>query len=91
MLTVLEIFATTIQLLLLVASYAMAARMILPLFLEPDGSVIYAFTCILSEPIVAPVRYVLARFGVGEDSPMDFSLPIAYLLIFFVRLFLPEI
>ena len=91
MLTVLKIFALTMQLLLVVTSYAMAARMILPVFVEPDGSVIYAFTCILSEPIVAPVRYILSLFGVGENSPMDFSLPIAYLLIFVLRLIMPSV
>ena len=91
MLEVLHVFAATMQLLLIVTSYAMAARMILPLFVEPDGSAIYAFTCVLSEPLVAPIRYILAMLGVGEDSPMDFSLPIAYLAIFVLRLILPQV
>ena len=87
----LDLIARLVTLGLTVTSYAMALRMILPLFTEPEGSKLYVFTCLLSEPVVAPVRAALTMFGVNDNSPLDLSLPTAYILIFIIQLFLPAI
>lgn len=88
---ILNLFAKVVALMLTVTSYAMALRMILPLFVEPESSRIYTFTCFLSEPVVAPVRAVLSIFGFDDAMPIDVALPTAYLLIFVIQLFLPAI
>ena len=86
-----DIFARSVSLMLTVSSYAMALRMILPLFADPEQSKLYALTCILSEPVVAPVRVILSAFGIGENTPTDIALPTAYILLFVIRLLLPAI
>lgn len=88
---ILDIIAHLVSLTITVMSYAMAIRMILPLFITPEESRLYAFTCLLSEPIVAPVRTILYIFGIGDSLPMDFALPTAYILLFIIKLLLPEI
>ena len=80
-----------ISLALTVSSYAMALRMILPLFVNPEDSKVYFFTCLLSEPIVAPVRAVMSVFGFDEGMPIDLALPTAYFLLFIIQLFLPTL
>ena len=90
-LEILDIISRTVMLMLTVSSYAMALRMMLPLFVEPEGSKIYAFTCILSEPIVAPIRALLSMLGLDGALPIDLSLPTAYILIFVIQSLLPPI
>ena len=80
-----------ISLALTVTSYAMALRMILPLFVNPEDSKVYFFTCLLSEPVVAPVRAVMSVFGFDEGMPIDLALPTAYFLLFIIQLFLPAL
>lgn len=88
---ILDIFARVISLALTVTSYAMALRMILPLFVNPEDSKVYFFTCLLSEPVVAPVRAVMSVFGFDEGMPIDLALPTAYFLLFIIQLFLPTL
>ena len=88
---ILEIIAKFVSLFLSVSSFGMAARMILPLFVEPEESKLYIFSCVLSEPIVAPVRSVLYAFGIDDSLPFDVALPAAYLILFVIQLFLPAI
>ena len=88
---ILDIFARVVSLFLTVSSYGMALRMILPIFVDPEDSRVYAFTCLVSEPIVAPVRTVLFAFGVDDSLPIDLALPAAYLLVFIIQLLLPAL
>ena len=91
MLEILHIFATTVELMLSVTMLAMAARMILPLFVEPESSRIYVFSALISEPLVAPVRFLLSVFGVGDNMPIDIALPTAYFLLMIIRMFMPAL
>lgn len=88
---ILDLFARLVSLFITVSSLSMALRMILPFFVEPEESKIYYFTCLLSEPIVAPVRSILFALGVDESIPIDIALPTAYLLLFVIKLFLPPL
>ena len=91
MIEVLFIFAKTISLLLEAVSLAMLVRMILPFFLEPEESRIYAFTCCISEPFIAPIRFIMAKLNVGQDSPIDWSFFAAYLVLMILQTALPVI
>lgn len=88
---ILDITARLVSLFLTVSSYAMALRMILPLFVEPENSRFYMLTCFLSEPIVAPVRTLLFAIGIDESMPIDLALPTAYIFVFIIQLFLPAL
>ena len=85
------IIAKTISLLLDAASFAMLLRMILPFFLEPEESRIYALTFCISEPFIAPVRMIMAKLDVGQNSPIDWAFFATYFILMILRMFLPII
>jgi uncharacterized protein YggT (Ycf19 family) len=88
---VLFIIAKTISVILSVVSFTMLIRMILPWFVDPMESTIYALACLVTEPFVAPVRAVMFMFNIGQDSPIDWSFSIAYILIWLLQSLLPAI
>lgn len=85
----LMIFAKTVSLLLSVLSYAMFGRAILSFFPSMDDSRVNAFLITLTEPVIIPVRALLYKFNVGQNSPIDLSFSLTYLLIVIVQMFLP--
>ena len=91
MIEVLTIFARTLSLILDAVSLAMLLRMILPFFLEPEESRIYALTFCISEPFVAPVRMIMVRLNVGQNSPIDWSFFATYFLIMILQMMLPAV
>ena len=91
MIEVLYIFAKTVSLLLEAASLSMLVRMILPFFLEPEESRIYALVFCISEPFIAPVRMIMSKLGIGQNSPIDWSFFATYFLIMILQMFLPVI
>ena len=91
MITVLYIIAKTVSVILSVVSYAMIARMLLPWFVDPMESRLYAIVSLVTEPFVAPVRAVLVMLNIGQDSPIDWSFSIAYILIWLLQGILPAI
>ncbi len=89
--TALLIFARTVQVLLSVVSLAMIVRMLLPIFTEPESSRIYAISCYISEPFILPVRFIMAKLNIGQNSPFDWSFFVTYLLIWLLEIFLPVV
>lgn len=88
---VLDFLARFITVLLDAVSFAMIVRMLYPIFRNVEDSKIYAFVCCASEPFIAPVRFVLAKFNILQDSPIDWSFTISYLIIILVKAFLPAV
>ena len=91
MLEVLFIFAKSVSLILEAVSFAMLLRMILPFFLEPEESRIYALTFCISEPFIAPVRMILVKLNVGQNSPIDWSFFATYFILMILQMMLPVI
>lgn len=91
MIEFLIIFARTISLILEAVSLAMLVRMILPFFVEPEESKIYAFTFCVSEPFIAPVRLIMAKLNIGQDSPIDWSFFATYLILMVLQTAMPVI
>ena len=89
--TIFFILARTVQVAIELAMLAMMVRMIMPLFLETDDSVIYAICCYVSEPFIIPVRFVMSKLNVGQNSPIDWSFFTAYFVLWFLQLLLPAI
>ena len=89
--TALIIFARTVQILLSVVSLSMIIRMLLPIFTNPEGNRIYAVCCYISEPFIMPVRLLLAKLNIGQNSPFDWSFFITYILIWVLEIFLPAV
>ena len=92
MITILYIFAKTVALLLSAISFAMLVRVILPLFVtEPESNKLYVFVFVLTELFLTPVRFILTKLGIGNDSPFDMSFIIGYLLLIVIQSALPAI
>lgn len=89
--TFLYIFAKTVQVILSVVSFAMLVRMIIPFFTNPEENKLYAVACYISEPFIAPVRFLLYKLNIGQDSPVDWSFFATYIIIWLLELLLPAI
>ena len=88
---VLFCLCTVIRLLVNVLETAILLRAILSWFpIDEDGFLPRLLFC-LTEPVIIPVRVLLSYFGVGEDSPIDFSPMIAMILLMLIGMFLPVI
>ena len=91
MIEILYILAKTVSVILGVVSVAMFIRMILPWIIDPMESRIYALTCLVTEPFIAPVRAVMFMLNIGQDSPIDWAFSITYILIWLLQNLLPAI
>jgi uncharacterized protein YggT (Ycf19 family) len=85
------ILAKTIALLLDVVYFAMLARVLLPFFVIPEESKLYALAAVLTEPIIIPFRFLLMKLNIGQNSPLDWSFFIAAISLSVVQSMLPAI
>ncbi len=74
-----------------VVSFAMVVKMLMPIFIDVDGNRIYGLANVITEPFVAPVRTILAKLDIGQNSPIDWGFFAAYFIIWFIQIILPEI
>lgn len=91
MIEIFYILAKMVSIVLGVVSFTMLARMILPWIVDPMESRAYAITCLITEPFIAPVRAVMVRLNIGQDSPIDWAFSITYILIWLLQNLLPTI
>ena len=85
------IIAKTVAIALEVVSFAMIARMLLPFFVDPMESRLYLIASFMTEPFIAPVRAVMIRLNIGQDSPIDWAFSITYIIIWLLSGLLPPI
>lgn len=85
----LNIFARTVSLTLSVVSLAMLLRMLVSFFIYDEESRLLRLLAMITEPFIVPVRALLVRFNIGQDSPIDWSFSLTYILIALVQMFLP--
>jgi uncharacterized protein YggT (Ycf19 family) len=67
----------------------MFGRAILSFFPSMDDSRVSHFLIALTEPVILPVRVLLYKLNVGQNSPIDLSFSPTYLLLVIVQMFLP--
>lgn len=74
-----------VDVLLTVLYFAIFIRVILSwLPLDEDGSFV-SFVYLVTDPIILPIRALLDRMGLFENSPLDFSTLIAMVLVMLVQ------
>ncbi|MBQ3126870.1 MAG: YggT family protein [Clostridia bacterium] len=74
-----------VDVLLAVLYFAIFIRVILSwLPLDEDGSFV-SFVYLVTDPIILPIRALLDRMGLFENSPLDFSTLIAMVLVMLVQ------
>ena len=91
MIEFLYIFAKTVSLIIDLVFIAMMARVIIPFFLDVEESRVYALAFFISEPFVAPVRYVMIKMNWGQDSPIDWAFFMTYMILWLLQSLLPTI
>ena len=69
----------------------MLVRMLLPLFTNPEESKLYGLTVMITEPLIIPVRFIMSKLNVGQNSPIDWSFFVTAVLISVVQAMLPVI
>ncbi len=69
-------------------TWLLLARVLLGFFMDEESPLL-VFCCVVTEPIVSPVRGLLARIPALEGSPIDFSFMATCLLIIIVQSALP--
>jgi uncharacterized protein YggT (Ycf19 family) len=89
--SLLHFFASFVAILLNVVSFAMMIRMLLPLFINAEESRLYLFLAYITEPFIAPVRFLMAKFNILQDSPIDWSFTVSYLVIVLLQFMLPAV
>ena len=85
------LLAKTVSVLFSVVSFAMLIRVVIPWFFDPLESRVYAIVCLVTEPFIIPVRAILEKLDIGQNSPIDWSFMITYLLFSIIQMILPEI
>ena len=85
------LLAKTVSVLISVVSFAMLLRVVIPWFVDPMESRIYAVICLVTEPFIVPVRVILEKLDIGQNSPIDWSFMITYLLFSIIQMILPAI
>ena len=88
---VVYIFAKTIATILGLVSLAMMVRMFLPIFTEPEDNKLFALCCLISEPFIVPIRFLMVKLNIGQDSPIDWAFFATYLVLWLLRSILPSI
>ena len=90
MITALQIIASFVSVLLDAVMLCMFVRMIMSFF-APEGGRFSMFLACVTEPFIIPVRVLLSKFNILQDSPIDWSFTISYLVLVIVRTLLPMI
>ena len=89
--TILYIFAKCIEILLSFTMVCMLVRTILPLFTDVEGSKLFLFALVITEPFVIPVRFLFFKLNIGQESPIDWSFFATYILLSITTMLLPVI
>lgn len=89
--TIFYISAKCVQVLLDIVSLAMMLRAIMPIFADVEESGFYALTVAITEPFVAPVRFLFAKLNIGQDTPVDMAFFATYIILWVLGIFLPVI
>ncbi len=84
------ILSRTVLILLGAVQTAMFFRAILSWFMPEENGLTY-FLALLTEPFIAPVRFILSRFRFAQELPIDLSFMVTFLLLAVIEAFLPVI
>ncbi len=64
-----------------VLEIAMFVRAVLSWFPGGDDNVLERFVRIITEPFIAPIRFIFDKFGWGSDLPLDLPFFVTLILI----------
>lgn len=75
------LLTNTVQAILLILEICMLIRAVLSWFPVGDDNPIVQLVCLVTEPLLAPIRALLDRMGWFRNSPIDVSFIIGVILL----------
>lgn len=84
------IFAKVISIGISVLSVLMFLRVILQFFASEDSKFVI-FCYAVTEPFIIPIRAIMERLNIGQNSPIDIPFFVAYIIITVLQMLLPVI
>ena len=88
---VLIVIAKTISILLSLVSTAMFLRAIVSFVPAWQETRFNALLITITEPVILPVRFLMQKFNIAQNLPIDLSFTITYFLLIFIEMLLPVI
>lgn len=88
---VLIVIAKTISILLSLVSTAMFLRAIVSFVPTWQETRFNALLITITEPVILPVRFLMQKFNIAQNLPIDLSFTITYFLLIFIEALLPVI
>lgn len=85
------ILARCVLVLLSLVQIAIFARVIMSFFTMEEDSRILVFLVLITEPVILPVRLLLARLHLFEESPFDVAMMFTFLLLSVISMILPTV
>ena len=73
-----------------VITIAMCIRAVLSWFYDGDGAFVRLLYCI-TEPAILPIRKLLVKMNWLQNSPMDFSFLLTYIVLFIIQALLSSL
>lgn len=86
---ILQIFSGIVSVVIDAVTLCMIVRMIVSLLVPDESGRLGMFLAFVTEPFIIPVRFILSRLNLLQDSPIDWSFTISYLLLVTIRFMLP--
>lgn len=86
-----QVIAATIYAFIGILQFIMLIRAILSWFPATQESMIAQFCTLVTEPFIAPVRFMLSRFSFTQGLPFDLSFFLTFILLSLLESFLPVI
>ncbi len=81
------VLATVVRLILGAVLMAMLLRSLWPFFGDEDSK-FFSFLLLVTEPFVVPVRLLMEKFNILQDSPIDFAYTITSVIICVILAFI---
>ena len=69
----------------------MLIRMLMPIFTDIEESRVYGLSVLITEPFIAPVRFLMTKLNIGQNSPVDWAFFVSSILIVLLINILPAI
>ncbi len=85
---ILYVVGATVRIIVYVLQFLMLGRAILSWLPLDEDNPIENFLYMVTEPVIAPVRALIERFGWFEGLPIDMSFFITFILLSVIQMFL---
>ena len=83
------ILAKLIQIIIAAVPTMLFLRAILSLFLNPEENKLLIFLAMITEPFIIPVRFLMVKFNILQNSPIDWAFVVTHVLFVILGSTLP--